>query len=254
MKKTLITLAAITLCCYLLFAVTAKSYSNTFNLTDSTMKDNTLSAEEKAQGWKLLFNGQSLKGWHTYQSKPSTSWMISDGVLVSKADKTPQAKHADLVTDQEFANFELSLDWKIPSMGNSGIMYLVTEQYNESYESGPEYQLADDKGFGDELHDYQRTGANYAMNAPLQEAANPVGEWNHAKIILNKGHVEHWLNGKKVVEYELWTDEWKQHKEAGKWKDAPGYGAAKKGHIALQESHSSEGGDITFKNIKIKML
>lgn len=248
MKKTLFTIFAVGS----FFALSAFMGSkDAFGDQDS--KDNQLTAKEKADGWKLLFNGKSLDGWRTYQHKPSTSWVVENGVLVSKSDHSENAKHADLITNDQFGDFELQIDWKIPPKANSGIMYRVTEDYPQTFESGPEYQILDDAGYAGEVEPYQTTGANYAMNVPTVAASNPIGEWNHTVIIVKNNHVEHWLNGKKVVEYELGSDEWKKHKEEGKWKDAPGYGAAKKGHIALQESHGIQG-DIMFKNIKIKEL
>jgi hypothetical protein len=108
------------------------------------------------------------------------------------------------------------MDWKISPKGNSGIMYLVTEQYDNTYQSGPEYQLIDDNGFPEHIEEYQKTGANYAMQAPGVSAAKAPGEWNHTMIIVNKGHVEHWLNGKKLLEYQIGSDEWKKQKAAGK--------------------------------------
>jgi hypothetical protein len=186
----------------------------------------------------------------TYQNKPADSWMAGDGILWNKGNKDPNIKHADLITEKEYENFELSLDWKIAPAANSGILYMVTEEFASSYLSGPEYQLIDDTGYPGKLENWQKTGANYAMDPPLVDATKPAGEWNHTMIIVNKGHVEHWLNGKKVAGYDLWSESWKQHKATGKWKDAPGYGMTKKGHIALQD----HGGEAWFKNIKIREL
>ena len=146
-----------------------------------------------------------------------------------------------------YENFILSLDWKIAPQANSGILYMVTEEFPASYQSGPEYQLIDDQGYPEKIADWQKTAANYAMDPPMMDATHLAGEWNHTVIKVNKGHVEHWLNGKKVVEYDLWTDTWKQHKANGKWKDTNGYGMSKKGHIALQD----HGGEAWFKNISI---
>ena len=202
------------------------------------------------EGPKPLFDGKTLTGWRTYQNKVANSWQVKDGILSNKGNKDTSTKHADLITEKEFENFELVLDWKIAPQANSGILYMVTEEFGSSYLSGPEYQLLDDQGYPEKIEDWQKTGANYAMDPPLMDATKPAGEWNHTKIIVNRGHVEHWLNGKKVVEYELWTDTWKQHKANGKWKDAKGYGLAKKGHIALQD----HGGEAGFKNIMIKEL
>jgi hypothetical protein len=200
--------------------------------------------------WKSLFDGQSLSGWRTYQNKPADSWFVKNGLLSNKGNGDPNTKHADLITEKQYENYELSIDWKIAPQANSGILYMVTEEFPSSYRSGPEYQLIDDKGFPAKLETWQITGANYAMDAPTVDATKPAGEWNNTVIIINKGHVEHWLNGKKVVDYDLWTDAWKQHKAAGKWKDDKGYAASKKGHIALQD----HGGEVWFKNIKIREL
>ena len=157
---------------------------------------------------------------------------------------------ADMITTKQYENFDLSIDWKISPQGNSGIIYLVTEEFPRSYQSGPEYQIIDDMNFPQKLEDWQKTGANYAMDPAPTAAPNPVGEWNTTRIVVNKGHVEHWLNGKKLLDFEMWTDEWKKKKTTGKWKDAPGYGMSKKGHIGLQD-HGSEA---WFKNLKIKEL
>jgi Domain of Unknown Function (DUF1080) len=213
--------------------------------------NNTLSSEESAAGWKLLFDGNSLNGWRTYQNKKSDSWSVQDGVLHCKGSETDKSDlRSDLITNDQFENFELSLDWKIAPKGNSGLMYMVTEGSKAAYMTGPEYQLIDDIGFPEKLEDWQKTGANYAMEAAPEATPNAVGSWNNTRVIVNRGHVEHWLNGKKVVEYELWSDKWKADKAKGKWKDTPEYGMSKKGHIALQD-HGSEA---WFKNIKIKGL
>lgn len=203
-----------------------------------------------AQKSVSLFDGASLKGWRTYQNKPADSWMAKDGILYNIGNRNPETKHADLITEKEFENFELSFDWKIAPAANSGFLYMVSEAFPASYQSGPEYQLIDDTGYPGKLEDWQKTGANYAMDPPLQNATKPAGEWNTSTIKKNKAHVEHWLNGKKVAEYDLWSDTWKQHKAAGKWKDAPGYGMSSKGHLAIQD----HGGEAWFKNIRITEL
>ena len=212
---------------------------------------NSLSHEDSTSGWILLFDGQSLDGWRTYQKKKSDSWSVKDGALYCKgSDSDKSDLRADLISNEQFENFELTIDWKISPQGNSGLMYMVTEGSKAAYMTGPEYQMIDDKGFPSKLEDWQKTGANYAMNAAPEAAPNPVGEWNTTRVIVNKGHVEHWLNAKKVVEYELGSDKWKDEKAKGKWKDTPEYGMSKKGHIALQD-HGSEA---WFRNIKIKQL
>ena len=214
----------------------------------SKQKDNTLSKKEKKEGWVLLFDGTSMNGWRHYKNREADGWAIANGELYCKENGV--AKRADLITADQYENYELQIDWKISPKKNSGIVYMVTEDNGASYESGPEYQLIDDLGYPEKLSDKQLSGANYDMQAPSTKVAKPSGEFNHTKIVINKGHVEHWLNGAKVVEYELWSKEWEQQKENSKWKNVKPYGMSKKGYIALQD----HGGGIAFKNIKIKPL
>jgi hypothetical protein len=243
--------SALTLLVFLFFSLYNRVNANSITMQKDTSINNQLTKSEKTAGWKLLFDGSSLNGWRTYKNGKG-SWKAADGILCSRS---ADEGNADLITDSVYTNFELDIDWKISPEGNSGILYMVTEDYDQSFLSGPEYQLIDDEGFPEKIEAYQHTAANYAMKAPSVWAAHKPGEWNHTRIIVNNGHVEHWLNGKKVVEYTLWSAEWKQEKAAGKWKDAPGYGASKTGHIALQSSHSKvETSGVCFRNIKIKRL
>ena len=213
--------------------------------------DNKLSKEENEQGYKLLFDGKTMNGWRTYQNKSAESWSVDKGTLHCKGSSANYgAITADLMTKDQYENFDFTVDWKISPKGNSGILYMVTEENPYSYESGPEYQVIDDKNFPEKLETWQMTAANYAMDPAPTAVPNPVGEWNHTRIVVNKGHVEHWLNGKKVVEYELYSDDWTKKKMAGKWKDVPTYGQSKKGYITFQ-NHGSEA---WFKNVKIKEL
>ncbi|MEP6596647.1 MAG: DUF1080 domain-containing protein, partial [Ginsengibacter sp.] len=212
---------------------------------------NKLTDAEKKEGWKLLFDGKTTTGWRPYQNKQSNSWSAEKGTLHCKGSAANYgAISADLMTKDEYENFDLSVDWKISPKGNSGILYMVKEDTNSSYLSGPEYQIIDDKNFPEPLEDWQKTAADYAMYAAPAAEPKPVGEWNHSRIVVDKNHVEHWLNGKKVVEYELYSDDWQKRKMEGKWKDSPGYGLTKKGHVTFQD-HGSES---WFKNIKIKEL
>ena len=200
-----------------------------------------------------MFNGKDLNGWRTYKNIEGSSWEVKSGTLCS--EKSSGGKNPDLISTEMYENFELAIDWKISPKANSGIMFHVTEDNDATYESGPEYQLIDNKGYPDKIEDWQKTGANYAMQPASVDATNNPGELNHAVIIVNKGHVEHWLNGKKLVEYELGSDKWKVQKAAGKWKDVAAYGAAKTGHIAVQATHSGFANTgVYFKNIKIKPL
>jgi hypothetical protein len=203
--------------------------------------------------WITLFDGKTLKGWHGFNKKgPIQNWAIEDGAMVCLG-AAADAHGGDIVTDKTFDNFELKWEWKISKEGNSGVMYHVVEsdKYNGPYQTGPEYQLIDDIGFPEKLEDWQKTGADYAMNLTNdKKKLNPVGEWNTSKIVFNKGHVEHWLNGAKVVEFQAWDDVWNNKKATGKWKDYPDYGSAKTGLIALQD----HGHKAYFKKIFIRKL
>ncbi|WP_319500487.1 DUF1080 domain-containing protein [uncultured Draconibacterium sp.] len=211
--------------------------------------NNTLTKQEIEDGWELLFDGKTTNNWKTFNGGAVTGWKVINGELHNSG---VGADHGgDIVTKKQYTNFELFLEWKVTPESNSGVFYHVQEGLTDViYESGPEYQLIDDNGWPDNLEAWQRSGANYGMNAPKNAKVKPIEEWNTTRIIVNGPHVEHWLNGTKVVEYELWTDQWLQNKAAGKWADAPDYGMAKTGHIGLQD----HGGLTIFRNIKIREL
>ena len=216
---------------------------------------NTLTPKDKSAGWELLFDGKSLAGWHGYNGQPVTAWAVEDCALktVGTEGNYGSDKRADLVTDRQFTNFEVSVDWKATKGGNSGIMYAVVEdeKYDAPWKTGPEYQLIDDVGFPEKIEPWQKAGADYAMHLPnAEKKLAPVGEWNTSRIVVNGTHVEHWLNGKKILEFERWTPEWKKLRDSGKWKDAPDYGLAKTGRIALQD----HGSVFWFRNVKIRAL
>lgn len=233
----------------MLFSATilSSAFSGAFHSEQG--KDNMLTAEEQKSGWVLLFNGKNTEGWRAYNNKPFDSWEVLNGQLYCKSSKDVKQR-ADLITVNEYDNFELSLDWKVDKGANSGVIYRVKETSGPSYETGPEYQLIDDEGYPQKLEAWQKSGADYAMYPPQEIAAKPAGEYNHTTILVKGAHVEHWLNGKKVVEYQLWTPAWRELKEKGKWKDAVAYGLAPKGYIALQD----HGGGIWFKNVKIRKI
>ena len=212
-------------------------------------KINTLSEKEKKEGWQLLFNGKDLNGWRTFQGKEISGWKVIDGVLNNSGVGSDHG--GDIITKAKFQNFELSLEWKIAPQSNSGIFYHVNEKIGTAiYESGPEYQLIDDKGWPDRLRDDQHSGANYGMHAPKNAVVKDSNEWNQTQIVVDGTHVQHYLNGVKVVDYQLWDNDWLLLKEKGKWKDYPYYGMARKGQIGLQD----HGGLAQFRNIKIKVI
>jgi hypothetical protein len=225
---------------------------STVAATASTPEENTLTDAEKSQGWKLLFNGTSMDGWRTYKNLENDSWEIAEGALHCKAfNDNAENKRADLITTEQFDNYEFTFDYKLSAQANSGIIYRVTEEFNQPYESGPEFQLIDDEGAPGELQKWQMSGACYDMFVPgAERKLNPAGTWNSGKLVVDGNHVEHWLNGVKVVEYELQSEEWKKRKATSKWKDASGYGLAKKGHIDLQD----HGNEVWFRNLKVRAL
>jgi len=221
-------------------------------LFSCTEKQNVLTDQEKVEGWKLLFDGQSLNGWKNYNEPGITGWSVQDGILASSGTGSDSTGY--IITDKKYDNFELAFDWKIAAEGNSGVMYHVAEskKFKTPYKTGPEYQLLDDIGFPQKVENWQLTGADYAMHVADTTAKKlkPVGEWNTSKIIFNNGHVEHWLNGNKIVDFEAWTPEWFELKNSGKWTSAPEYGLSETGYIALQD----HGSKAWFRNMKIKEL
>lgn len=200
--------------------------------------------------WITLFDGKNTDAWKSFNKDGFPSgWQVKDGTL------TLVGKGAgDIITKQEFENYELEIEWKISEGGNSGIIYNVVEdpKHHATYETGPEMQVLDNERHPDAKagKDGNRTaGANYDL-IPPSKAAKPAGEWNKAKLVVNKGHVEHWLNGTKVVEYQLWSPEWKAMVAKSKFASMPDYGLAHKGHIALQD----HGNPVWFRNIRIREL
>ncbi|HHJ10356.1 MAG TPA: DUF1080 domain-containing protein [Bacteroidetes bacterium] len=227
-----------------------QSVSSDEVVTKKTEAYNVLTPEEKKEGWELLFNGKNLDGWRGFRMDTvPDNWTVEDNCLVCLGKGSD--KSGDIITSREFENFDLKLEWKISPAGNSGIFYHVVEDhYPTPYATGPEYQLIDDLGWPGKLNDWQTTGANYAMDPPVNAKIKPALTWNSAEIVVNGPHVIHYLNGSKVVEYDLWTDEWKAKVKNCKWKDYPGYGLAHKGHIGLQD----HGSKIWFRNIRIKVF
>jgi hypothetical protein len=219
---------------------------------------NTLTEEEKNAGWELLFDGNSLSGWKRYgHDTIGPLWTVQEGAIVCDGKGLGEGSGemgGSLMTTREFGNFELSVDWKISPGGNSGILYHVVEkpEYKTDYATGPEYQVMDDAGWkGDPLKDVQLAGGNYDMYAaPATKKVMPVGEWNNAKIVYNNGHVEHWLNGEKVVEFEEGSADFEERYKKSKWTEYPGWNKSKTGAISLQD----HGAPVYYRNIKIRAL
>ena len=229
------------------------SNDTTTTSNDSAMTDKKDSRDVSDKKPISLFDGKTFNGWHSFNGgKEITSWTIEDSAMVCLGT-AKDAHGGDIVTDNDYENFELTWDWKVTKGANSGVMYHVIEnaKYKAPYETGPEYQIIDDVGFPAKLEEWQKAAADYAMYLPNdKKKLNAVGEWNTSKIVFNKGQVEHWLNGEKIVEFRAWSDDWTKKKKDGKWKDYPDYGSAKKGKIALQD----HGNKVYYKNIMILVL
>ncbi len=208
-------------------------------------QDNTLSAEEKTAGFRLLFDGKTTEGWRTWKKdKLVGGWTVVDGVL------TRSAGGGDILTVEQFENFELKIDWRVAPGGNSGIMYRVAETEGAPYMTGPEYQVLDNAKHPDGKNPKTSSGSFYAVYPPAKDVCKPAGEWNSSKIVANGKKIEHWLNGEKVVECEIGSEDWLKRVADSKWKTAKKYGLETKGHIDLQD----HGDKVEYKNIKIREI
>jgi hypothetical protein len=227
------------------------------NISCSTTSENEASDKTEmataADGWIWLFDGQSAEGWRGFNSESlPEGWVVEEGTLKSLGAGGDIG--GDIVYgERAFENFELYIEWKISTAGNSGIHYHIQEgeKYKVPYETAPEYQLLDDLGYPDPLEDWQKLGSDYAMySAPGDKPIKPAGEWNTSRIIFTREKATYFLNGIIVVEFVPWSDDWHKRRKEGKWKDYEDYGKAKTGLIGLQD----HGSFIWFKNIKIKEL
>src|SRR5215207_97567 len=207
---------------------------------------NTLTDEERAAGWKLLFDGTATTGWRGYKTQVMPNgWRAENGTL------TKDSSVADIVSNDQYANFEFAIDWRIGAGGNAGIFYRGTEEYEHIYWSAPEYQLLDDANAPDGKNRLTSAAAAYGLYAAPAGLLRPVGEWNSTRIVARGAHVEHWLNGQKVVQYELWSPDWEAKVKASKFNDWPNYGRSKTGYLAIQGDHD---GVLALRNIKIRTL
>lgn len=210
-----------------------------------------VAAPLQEKGWVSLFDGKTLNGWHVYGNRPMTgSWSVQDGAIYF--DRTKKA-NGDLLTDKQYENFHLKYDWKISPNGNSGLIFWVQEdtvKYRQTYHTGPEMQVLDNDGHKDGKINKHRSGNLYDLIEGKEGAVKPVGEWNTAEIISNKGKLEFILNGVSVLTTTYGDDQWKQMVAGSKFKQWPDFGTIFKGNIALQ-NHDS---DVWYKNIKVKQL
>jgi len=219
---------------------------------------NELTKAEIDEGWVLLFDGETSNGWRGYSNDkfPEKGWMIEEGTLhVLASGKGEAGGGGDIITEKMYSNFELSLEWKVSEGGNSGIFYLALEKPDQSiWKSAPEMQILDNAKHPDAklgVDGNRAAGSLYDLIPGKFEAVKPAGEWNQVKVMVYKGTVVHWVNGENVLEYHLWTDDWKNMVLNSKFKDYEDFlNTAQEGYIGLQD----HGDDVWFRNIKIKEL
>lgn len=206
---------------------------------------NTLTEQERADGWRLLFDGQSLDAWRGYQLDDVPSgWAARDGML------TRVGPGGDIITRETFGDFELVAEWRVEPGGNSGIMYRGDESADYFYKTAPEMQVLDDAGHADGASPLTSAGSVYALYPAPPGVVQPAGEWNQVRIVADGPHVEHWLNGEKVAEYEQGSAEWNRLVAESKFQQWPGFGTVTEGHIGLQD----HGDLVEYRNIKIRPL
>ena len=198
--------------------------------------------------WKVLFDGKSTDAWRGFKRDafPAKGWVVENGALKTIVG----GEHVDLITKDKYQNFELELEWRVAPGGNSGVIYLVSEDFDQTWKTGPEMQVLDDQGHKDGKNPLTSAGALYALIAPANKTLRPAGKWNRARLIVNNNHVEHWLNGKKIVEYELGSDRLKQLIAESKFKEFPRFAENREGHVALQH----HGEEAWYRKVRIREL
>jgi hypothetical protein len=207
--------------------------------------ENALTTEERSAGWELLFDGRTLQGWRGYrQTGVPDGWRVVDGALARVG------AGGDLITVEQFGDFDLVYAWRIAPRGNSGLFFHVTEEHESVWQSGPEMQVLDDAGHPDGRNPRTSAGSNYALHAPAVGATRPVGQYNEARLEVRGDRVRHWMNGQLLLEYRLWSPEWQALVAASKFRAYGSYGRARRGHLAIQD----HGDPVWFRGIKIRRL
>ncbi len=205
-----------------------------------------LTAEQRAAGWRSLFDGRSLAGWRGYkQQTVPAGWHAVDGTLAK------EGSIGDIITRDQFGNFELAFDWKLSPGGNAGLFYRGTEEYDHIYWSAPEYQLLDDSLHSDGRNRLTAAGAAYGLYPSPAGIVKPANQWNSTLIVVQGSRIQHWMNGQKLLEYELGGPDWEAKVKASKFNEYPRYGRAARGYIGFQGDHD---GMLTLRNIRIRVL
>ncbi len=240
------------------FCLTACTQNKAQQSTMKKTAHNTLSQQEKKEGWQLLFDGKSYKGWHKYGGGAvGTAWIVKDSSIFldagAKKDDWQIATGGDIVTDAAFGDFHLQYDWKVDKGGNSGVIFYIhedTTKYRWGWQTGPEMQVLDNERHSDAKIHKHRAGDLYDLIASSSEPVKPALEWNHAEIKSVKGKLDFYLNGVNVVSTHLWDDNWRKLIAGSKFKDMPGFGTYREGKISLQD----HGDKVWYRNIKIRKL
>ncbi|HJP86785.1 MAG TPA: DUF1080 domain-containing protein [Gemmatimonadaceae bacterium] len=220
--------------------------SQSASSASAAMGTTGLTAEQAASGWRSLFDGSNTNAWRGYKTQTMPAgWHIVDGVL------TKTGPVDDIITRDQFGNFELAMDWKLSPGGNAGLFYRGTEEYDHIYWSAPEYQLLDDAGHPDGKSRLTSAGSDYGLYPSPSGAVKPANEWNSTLLVVNGNHVQHWLNGQRLLEYELGSADWQQKVAASKFAAYPNYGKATRGYIGIQGDHD---GTLSLRNIRIRVL
>jgi len=204
-----------------------------------------LTAEEQAAGWRPLFDGGSPTQWRGYRHNAMPQgWQVVEGAL-TRVDSA-----GDIVTRDQYSDFELELEWKVEKGGNSGIFYRVSEDFEYPWQTGPEMQVLDDARHPDGKSPLTSAGALYGLYPAQRGVVHPAGEWNSVRILVQGNRVEHWLNGTKLVAAEIGSPDWQARLARSKFAKMPGYGRNRTGHIGLQD----HGNWVAYRRIKIRAL
>lgn len=217
-----------------------------WTLIAATLPACAMNSQTDDSEWISLLDGEA-GAWRGYlKSDLPAGWQVVGGALTRVADA------GDIITRDTFENFELMLEYKVQKAGNSGIFFGVKEDpaLAYAYLSGSEFQVLDNAGHADGRNPLTSAGSNFALYAPIRDVTRPVGEWNEVRLIVNKGHVEHWMNGHRLVEYDLGSADWNHRVAMSKFRDMPEYGKTRRGHIALQD----HGDRVAFQRIRIRRL